>query len=117
MGGTGRGRDLPRVIASPVNGITLCGSWSTGCHGWAEYHRTAAALLGWSVSRISTSDARAAIGLLESTPVLGIYLSRADWWLLSEDTFSMAHEAPFDLREITSRDHLAADTARQLTTT
>jgi hypothetical protein len=31
------------------NGLTLCGSGVTGCHGWAEDNETAACLLGYAV--------------------------------------------------------------------
>lgn len=34
-------------IGHPANGVPLCGSGTTGCHGWAESHPTDAALLGW----------------------------------------------------------------------
>lgn len=39
------------VIDSPANGISLCGSGSTGCHGWVETHRTEAYLSGMLVKR------------------------------------------------------------------
>lgn len=42
MGGTSN-----TAIGHPANGIALCGSGTTGCHGWTEAHPTAAALLGW----------------------------------------------------------------------
>lgn len=44
MGGTSR-----VDLGSPTNGLTLCGSGTTGCHGWVEYHRTQAVALGWLV--------------------------------------------------------------------
>lgn len=31
------------------NLLTLCGSGTTGCHGWATMHPTSATTLGWSV--------------------------------------------------------------------
>ena len=46
MGGTSL-----RLIGSPTNGVALCGSGTTGCHGWAESHPLAAGMLGWRVSR------------------------------------------------------------------
>lgn len=45
MGGAG-----PRAN-SPANLIVLCGSGTTGCHGWVEAHPTAAAILGYRVPR------------------------------------------------------------------
>lgn len=46
MGGT---KD-PR-INHPSNLLTLCGSGTTGCHGWAESHRLEAVKDGLIVSR------------------------------------------------------------------
>lgn len=31
----------------PCNGVALCGSGTTGCHGWTEAHPDHARLLGW----------------------------------------------------------------------
>jgi hypothetical protein len=45
MGGTSRD-----AIAYAVNGLPLCGSGTTGCHGWAEHHPILAELLGWRTS-------------------------------------------------------------------
>lgn len=42
MGGTSR-----RGIGHPANGVALCGSGTTGCHGWTEAHPTLARWLGW----------------------------------------------------------------------
>lgn len=46
MGGT---RDP--LSASPANLVTLCGSGTTGCHGWVESHRDQAVSEGWIVLR------------------------------------------------------------------
>ena len=46
MGGT---RDP--LINSPANLVLLCGSGTTGCHGWVESHRTEAREQGWLVSQ------------------------------------------------------------------
>lgn len=42
MGGT----SLAAIGEAP-NGIALCGSGSTGCHGWTEAHPAHARTLGW----------------------------------------------------------------------
>jgi hypothetical protein len=42
MGGT---RDARK--GHPANGIPLCGSGTTGCHGWAEANPEHALALGW----------------------------------------------------------------------
>jgi hypothetical protein len=39
------------MINAPSNLITLCGSGTTGCHGWVEDHPREAKAMGWSVSR------------------------------------------------------------------
>lgn len=33
----------------PQNLVTLCGSATTGCHGWVETHREAAQDAGWTI--------------------------------------------------------------------
>lgn len=46
MGGTSN-----NLIGHPSNGVALCGSGTTGCHGWTEAHPKHAGALGWRVSR------------------------------------------------------------------
>lgn len=46
MGGT---RDP--LINGPSNLVLLCGTGTTGCHGWVETNRTEARLQGWLVSQ------------------------------------------------------------------
>lgn len=38
-------------INLPSNLLTLCGSGTTGCHGWVEHHPTWAKAHGWSISQ------------------------------------------------------------------
>jgi hypothetical protein len=45
MGGTS---DI--AIGHPANGVPLCGSGTTGCHGWTEHHPHDAELLGWRLA-------------------------------------------------------------------
>lgn len=40
----------------PSNLLTLCGSGTTGCHGWVEAHPAWATAHGWSVPRWQTAD-------------------------------------------------------------
>ena len=42
MGGTTRA-----AAGHPANGVPLCGSGTTGCHGWTEHNPATATLLGW----------------------------------------------------------------------
>lgn len=46
MGGT---RDP--LVNDPSNLLLLCGSGTTGCHGWVESHRAEALRDGWLVSK------------------------------------------------------------------
>lgn len=39
----------PRLLNRPSNLILLCGSGSTGCHGWVHAHPAEAYELGWLV--------------------------------------------------------------------
>lgn len=45
MGGTSGLAAL--AIGHPANGLALCGSGTTGCHGWTEKNPVAAGFLGW----------------------------------------------------------------------
>lgn len=45
----GMGGTSDPVISSPANGILLCGSGTTGCHGWVEANPEAAEKLGYAV--------------------------------------------------------------------
>lgn len=47
----GMGGSLLPWINGPTNLITLCGSGTTGCHGWVEHHPTFSREAGWSVPR------------------------------------------------------------------
>ena len=44
-------------VNQPANLIVLCGSGTTGCHGWAERERTKAFDLGLLVSKIGVATA------------------------------------------------------------
>lgn len=52
-----RGMGGSRTAGDPRNGLPLCGSGTTGCHGWAEEHPRDAALLGWRLTWGDTLDA------------------------------------------------------------
>jgi 5-methylcytosine-specific restriction protein A len=43
----GMGGSRDPLISKAPNGVPLCGSGNTGCHGWTEDHPTPAELLGW----------------------------------------------------------------------
>lgn len=44
MGGTDN-----LALGHPANGVPLCGSGTTGCHGWVEAHPRMARLLGYAL--------------------------------------------------------------------
>lgn len=46
----GSGGTSDPIIARPSNGLTLCGSATTDCHGWVESHNTEAERNGWAVA-------------------------------------------------------------------
>jgi hypothetical protein len=50
MGGTSR-RDVNDLAAL----VTLCGSGTTGCHGWVTEHPAEAYALGWAIRRSETT--------------------------------------------------------------
>ena len=54
----------------PCNGINLCGSGTTGCHGWVHSHPFEARAMGWIVSRYAVPH---------ETPV---YAAQHGWVLL-----------------------------------
>lgn len=43
----GMGGSADTSLGEAPNGVALCGSGTTGCHGWAEAHPVQAELLGW----------------------------------------------------------------------
>ncbi len=45
----GMGGSKDPLISTPANGVPLCGSGTTGCHGWTERHPLDARLLGWAL--------------------------------------------------------------------
>lgn len=69
MGGTS---DVTR--GHPANGVPLCGSGTTGCHGWTEAHPIEGELLGWRLD--------------PATPALGapFYDRLYGWRAWAEDT-------------------------------
>lgn len=46
----GMGGTSSTAVGSPANALVLCGSGTTGCHGWAEAHPVEAELLGWRLA-------------------------------------------------------------------
>lgn len=67
MGGTTSPED-------PTNLVMLCGSGTTGCHGWVESYRQLAWEQGWLVPRRDPREPR-------DVPVYII----GEWWVLTGD--------------------------------
>lgn len=66
------------AIASPANALTLCGSGTTGCHGWAEHYRAKAIGMGVLISLN---------GVGSDFEPEQVRVQRRDktWWLLTRD--------------------------------
>lgn len=76
MGGTRR----PDTCA---NLLLLCGSGTTGCHGWVESNRFAARAVGLLVSQ-------------RADPAQVPVLLRGGWWLLTEEGRAVPVDPPSD---------------------
>lgn len=83
MGGT---RD-PRINL-PSNGIVLCGSGTTDCHGWVEEHETEAARCGWVV--LSWADPTT-VPVLMFTGRWMLLSDQGTAWLAADPTGGDAH--------------------------
>lgn len=83
----GMGGTKSPVINSPANLVTLCGSGTTGCHGWVESHREESRLYGWAVSRYQSPDV---------VPMLHAYQG---WVLVSDSYDRLAPQAVWALAE------------------
>jgi hypothetical protein len=51
-----KGMGGSKLFDTPQNIVTLCGSGTTGCHGWVESNRDEAYDLGWLVRRNGRQD-------------------------------------------------------------
>lgn len=70
----GRGAE---VFSSPANALTLCGSGTTGCHGWAERERDKAIEMGVLISRL-------AVGPAFAPTAVRVQRDDRTWWLLTD---------------------------------
>lgn len=52
----GMGGVRNRRLDIPSNMVVLCGTGTTGCHGWLEHHRQDATRDGWLISKMSRDD-------------------------------------------------------------
>lgn len=74
--GQGGSKDLATSRAS--NGVLMCGTGTTGCHGYVESHRTEARERGFNVSLHEKAPASVPIVTFEGTFVLDDLGGRAD---------------------------------------
>lgn len=68
MGGS-KNQELHR----PANLIALCGSGTSGCHGWVESHRVEARTFGYLIHKIESA---------EEIPFKDL---NGDWWLIDNN--------------------------------
>jgi hypothetical protein len=68
MGGS-KNQELHR----PANLIALCGSGTSGCHGWVESHRLEARTFGYLITKVESA---------EEIPFKDL---NGDWWLIDND--------------------------------
>lgn len=63
--------------------VTVCGSGTTGCHGWIESHRTDAETLGWILPKLNRDIDP------ETEPLFTV-----DGWVLLSDAGEVAESGP-----------------------
>ncbi len=84
-GGVGAkaGSDYELMISGITNCLILCGTGTTGCHGWVEQHRDIARDYGYLIPRLG----------IEVSPA-GVPVKREDgtWWRLTADGFAVQQE-------------------------
>lgn len=73
----GMGGSKDPVTRSVSNGLVLCGSGTTGCHGWTEVHPMAGRFLGW---RVNSHEEPAEVPVYRANSEYGPH-----WALLEED--------------------------------
>ena len=62
---------------APSNGLRLCGSGTTGCHGWTEHEPVLADAGGWRIVGHDTDPAL--------VPVWLNTVNGFGWWLLADE--------------------------------
>jgi hypothetical protein len=66
------------------NKLSLCGSGTTGCHGWTEVHPEAAYERGWSVTRFGEGSALGRADTAARRVWLPYGLLGRGWYLLTD---------------------------------
>ena len=71
------------LLHQPANLIALCGSGTTGCHGWVESHRDKARELGYLIMKV------------ESAQDIPFRDNSGKWWKID----NLGQREQFDIRE------------------
>jgi len=71
-----RGMGGTRRVMTPADGLILCGSGTTGCHGWVEANRAVAMDLGYLIPKNATTSEFAA-------DRVRVRRDDGTWWLLT----------------------------------
>lgn len=72
---------------APSNGLALCGSGTTGCHGWTEANPTWAYQGGWRIHGDQTPPSEVPVWLNNPWP---------GWWLLDDQGGLISLDADYD---------------------
>lgn len=76
---------------APSNGLHLCGSGTTGCHGWLTHEPVLAAAGGWQLLRDPRPPSEVPVWLDSRMAGVG-------WWLLDDDAcFTPVHPSDVGL--------------------
>lgn len=79
----GKGGTSIAWVSAAANGLVLCGSGTTGCHGWVESHRAEAIMAGFLVS---LNGVRVAADVVIRHALLGlVYLTDDGGWIPVEE--------------------------------
>lgn len=78
----GMGGSRNPAVSGPANGLTLCGSGTTGCHGWAEAHRTEAISAGLIVAQHGDPELVPVLNWLHGAAFLS---ASSGWWPAGTD--------------------------------
>lgn len=77
-GAGGTKRTAAAAVASPANALTLCGSGTTGCHGWVEHNRARAIESGLLISLHG-------VGPDFYPESVRVQRNDGSWWILTRD--------------------------------
>lgn len=83
MGGS-KNADLHK----PANLIALCGSGTTGCHGWVESNREKARTFGYLIQKVESA---------EEIPFKDL---NGDWWLIDNEGQKVQLDTYWDLPHV-----------------